>query len=172
LRFSAKRFKIGAPAVKSGGIVIAKLISATVFFGGTIALATAATPQCLKPNEIEAEQAIRFQAELMVVSDTCGAQTYTHFTRRNHEALKEYQQQVIERFRRTGGPHPEARFDSYLTRLANEVSLRNGAQPVDQVCHAAASFLATADKLEHESFRRYVAARAAEKSAEYRRCSN
>lgn len=152
--------------------MIAKLISATVFLGGTIALATAATPQCLKPSEIEAEQAVRFQAELMVVSDTCGAQTYTHFTRRNHEALKEYQQQVIERFRRNGGAHPEARFDSYLTRLANEVSLRNGAQPVDQVCHNAASFLATADKLERESFRRYVAARAQENSAEFRRCSN
>jgi hypothetical protein len=172
LRFCTKRFIIGTSSARSGGIVIAKLISAAVFLGGTIALATAATPQCLKPNEIEAEQAVRFQAELMVVSDTCGAQTYTHFTRRNHEALKEYQQQVIERFRRNGGAHPEARFDSYLTRLANEVSLRNGAQPVDQVCHNAASFLATADKLERESFRRYVAARAQENSTEFRRCSN
>jgi len=132
----------------------------------------ATAPQCLKPNEIEAEQAIRFQAELMVVSDTCGAQTYTHFARRNHEALKDYQQQVIERFRRNGGGHPEARFDSYLTRLANEVSLRNGAQPVAQVCRDAAGFLATADKLERDSFRRYVAARAQENSAEFRRCSN
>ena len=59
-----------------------------------------------------------------------------------------------------------------LMPSANEVSLRNGAQPVDQVCHNAASFLATADKLEYESFRRYVAARAAENSAEFRRCSN
>ena len=155
-----------------GEVVIAKLLSATVFLGGSIALATAAAPQCLKPNEIEAEQAIRFQAELMVVSDTCGAQTYTHFARRNHEALKDYQQQVIERFRRNGGGHPEARFESYLTRLANEVSLRNGAQPVAQVCRDAAGFLATADKLERDSFRRYVAARAQENSAEFRRCSN
>ena len=145
--------------------------TAAVLLLGSAALATAAAPpQCLKPDEIEAEQAIRFQAELMVVSDTCGAQTYTHFTRRNRDVLVEYQHQVIERFRRNGTGGAEARFDSYLTRLANEVSLRAGAQPVAAMCRDAASFLATADTLGNDAFRHYVAERAAEHRSDYRTC--
>jgi hypothetical protein len=150
-----------------------KFASAAMFLLGSVALAAAAAPQCLAPNEIEAEQAIRFQAELMVVSDTCGAQTYTQFARRNRTTLVDYQQQVIDRFRRSGTPHAEAKFDSYLTRLANEVSLRTGAQPVAAMCRDAASFLATAESLVGgDEFRHYIAQQAATHRADYRRCSN
>jgi len=145
------------------------LCSAAVLLG-SVALAAAATPQCFKADDMEAEQAIRFQAELMVVSDTCGAQTYTQFARRNRDILVEYQHQVIERFRRDGGAHAEARFDSYLTRLANEVSLRTGAQPVAAVCHDAASLLATADALGRDDFRRYIAEQVADGKTGLRRC--
>ena len=89
-----------------------KLATAMALLIGSAAWAAAATPQCLRANDAEAEQAIRFQTELMVVSDTCGAQTYTAFARRNRAALLDYQHQVIERFRRTGASHAEARFDS------------------------------------------------------------
>lgn len=140
-----------------------KLATALALLLGSTAWAVAATPQCLRADA-EAEQAIRFQAELMVVSDTCGAQTYITFARRNREALRDYQHQVIERFRRTGGGHAEARFDSYLTRLANEVSLRIGAQPVAAVCHDAQSLLAMADTLAGDQFRRYVAEQAAQRN--------
>jgi hypothetical protein len=137
-----------------------KVATAAVLLFGSLGWAAAATPQCLHPGEVEADQAIRFQTELMVVSDTCGAQTYTAFARRNREALVDYQHQVIERFRRTGDSHAEARFDSYLTRLANEVSLRVGAQPVAAMCRDASTFLATADTLAGDQFRRYVAEQA------------
>jgi hypothetical protein len=142
---------------------------AGVLLLGSAAWAVAATPQCLRSDEVEADQAIRFQTELMVVSDTCGAQTYTRFARRNRQALVEYQQQVIDRFRRTGMPHAEAHFDSYLTRLANEVSLRVGAQPVAAMCRDAQRFLATADTLVGDEFRHYVAQQAATRS-NYRLC--
>ena len=154
-------------------MVMFKLASAAVLLLGSVTLAAAAAPQCLAPKEIEAEQAIRFQAELMVVSDTCGAQTYTQFARRNRTTLVDYQQQVIDRFRRDGTTHAEAKFDSYLTRLANEVSLRTGAQPVAAMCRDAASFLATAESLVGgDEFRRYIAQQAATHRADYRRCSN
>ena len=52
-----------------------KVLCSAAVLMGSVALATAATPQCFKASDMEAEQAIRFQAELMVVSDTCGAQT-------------------------------------------------------------------------------------------------
>jgi hypothetical protein len=134
-----------------------RFATAAVVLLGSVAWAAAATPQCLRARDLEAEQAMRFQTEIMVVSDTCGAQTYTRFARRNREALVEYQKQVIDHFRRIGSPHAEARFDSYLTQLANEVSLRVGAQPVAQMCEQAQPLLATADALAGDGFRRYVA---------------
>lgn len=148
--------------------VMIKVATAAALLLGSVAWATAATPQCLRSNEAEAEQAIRFQTELMVVSDTCGAQTYTAFARRNRAALVDYQQQVIERFRRSGSGHAEARFDSYLTQLANEVSLRVGAQPVAAMCRDAQPFLATAETLAGDQFRHYVAEQAAMRSKEQR----
>lgn len=142
-----------------------KVITAAALLLGSAAWAVAATPQCLRGAEVEADQAIRFQTELMVVSDTCGSQSYTAFARRNREALVDYQQLIIERFRRSGASHAEARFDSYLTQLANEVSLRVGAQPVVTMCQNAEGFLATADSLAGDQFRRYVAEKAAIQNA-------
>ncbi len=148
-----------------------KYFTGVVLLLGSAAAAAGATPQCLRPSEIEAEQAIRYQAELMVVSDTCGQQTYIRFASRNREALVDYQHTMIERFRRSGVGHAEARFDTYLTRLANEASLRAGARPVASVCRDAAEFLATADTLNKDGFRRYIADRAAEQRVADRRCT-
>jgi uncharacterized protein len=147
--------------VASGEVGMIRFASAMVLLIGSAAWAVAATPHCQR-NDAEAEQAIRFQTQLMVVSDTCGAQTYTAFAQRNREALLYYQHKVIERFRRSGGSHAEARFDAYLTRLANEESLRLGAQPVSTVCRDAQNLLAVADTLSGESFRHYVAEQAAQ----------
>ena len=146
--------------------------AAAVVLLASTALAQAATKECLAPNDIEAETAVRFQAELMVMSDTCGTHTYTDFARRNRDALVDYQKQVIERFRREHQSHAEAVFDSYLTRLANEVSLRSGTQPVATVCQDAAQLLATAETLNDASFRRYIADSAAIHRADYRSCGN
>lgn len=146
-------------------IAVAAMVLAAVADGAT------AAKQCLDAQEIEAEQAIRFQAELMVVSDTCGQPTYVQFTQRNRESIIHYQHEMIEHFRRSGQSRAEARFDTYLTRLANEVSLRTGAQPVSAVCANAASMLATASKLNNSEFRHYIAERAAaEQKSEYKHC--
>jgi hypothetical protein len=142
-----------------------RFATAAVVLLGSAAWAAAATPQCLRANEVEADQAIRFQTELMVVSDTCGAQTYTRFARRNREALVQYQQQLVERFRRSGSAHAQERLDSYLTQLANEASLRLGAEPVAEMCRNAQSLLATGDSLQGDEFRRYVERAAAHSSA-------
>jgi hypothetical protein len=146
-----------------------KFVTAAALLLGSAVWAVAATPQCLRPGEVEADQAMRFQTELMVVSDTCGAQTYTRFARRNRDILVEYQQQVIESFRRAAPAHAEARFDAYLTRLANEASLRVGGEPVAQMCRDAEPLLATADTLSGEKLKQYIAERAAVRS-NYRRC--
>lgn len=148
-----------------------RFATAAVVLLGSAAWAVAATAPCLRPNEVEADQAIRFQTELMVISDTCGAQTYTRFARRNRDVLVQYQQQLIEGFRRGGSAHAEERFDSYLTQLANETSLRMGAQPVAQMCQNEQPLLTSADTMSSDDFRRYAAQRAATHPGE-RICRN
>lgn len=133
--------------------------------------ATAATRECLPPAEAEAEQAIRFQTELMVVSETCHEQTYPQFLHRNRRALAEYQRRMIERYRRAGEPRPKATLDTYMTRLANETALRVSNEPVETLCHEQADFLATAKTLDGKKFRRYIARQAVARDAEHRRCA-
>ena len=147
-----------------------KPIAASLLLLGSTALGLAAPEQCLRAADMEAEQAIRFQTELMVMSDTCGQQTYVHFVTRNHDAIAAYQHQMIDRFRRDGAPRADARFDTYVTRLANQISMRAGAQPVAALCHEAAGFLANADTLDPEQFRHLAADRAATSRREERRC--
>jgi hypothetical protein len=137
-----------------------------------VAGATAATHDCLRPAEAEAEQAIRFQTELMVVSEACHEQTYPQFLHRNRKALAEYQKRMIERYRRTGAARPKASLDTYMTRLANETALRVSDEPVEALCHEQADFLATANALDAKKFRRYIAQQAMERDAEHRRCAD
>ncbi|HEX7967081.1 MAG TPA: hypothetical protein VF502_02590 [Stellaceae bacterium] len=147
-----------------------KLMTAASVLLVSVAAAAAATQQCLRPAEAEAEQAIRFQTELMVVSDTCRDETYLRFSRRNRKALADYQKRMIEHYRRSGAAHPKARLDSYMTQLANEASLRAGETRPEILCRDKAELLATAESLEGKTFRRYVAEQAAQSGAADRRC--
>ena len=147
-----------------------KLMIAASMLLVSVAAAAAATQQCLRPAEIEAEQAIRFQTELMVVSDACRDETYFRFSQRNHKALADYQKRMIEHYRRGGAAHPKARLDSYMTQLANEASLRAGDTRPEILCRDKADFLATAESLEGKKFRRYIAEQAAQRDDADRRC--
>jgi hypothetical protein len=117
-----------------------KINSTALVLSCIVASAAAAAEDCLRPAEAEADQAIRFQTELMVVSETCREQTYPRFLRRNRKALVDYQQRMIERYRRTGAPRPRASLDSYMTQLANQISLQVSAEPVEALCRDQADF--------------------------------
>lgn len=149
-----------------------KIMSTILVLFCIAAGAAAATEECVRPAEAEAEQAIRFQTELMVVSETCHEQIYPRFVHRNRKALVDYQKRMIERYRRTGAARPKASLDTYMTHLANEVALRVGGEPVEALCQEKADFLATADTLDAKKFRRYIAEQAAEHDAEHPRCED
>jgi hypothetical protein len=133
--------------------------------------AAAAAQECLRPADAEAEQAIRYQTELMVVSETCHEQTYPRFLHRNRKILVEYQRRLIERYRRAGARRPQASLDTYMTQLANQAALRVGAEPVGALCEQKADFLSAADALDAKKFRRYIAAKALEGDSD-RRCGD
>ena len=132
--------------------------------------AEAASQRCFRQSEAVADQAIRYQTEVMVISDTCRNEIYRNFSNRNREALVSYQHELMTYFRRSEGGHAESRLDSFMTRLANEVALRTGAQNVASVCNGGAEFLATADRLAGEEFRHYIEKQLVAKKTDYHFC--
>jgi hypothetical protein len=136
---------------------------------GSVAVANAAT-QCYQAEEIEADQAVRFQAKLMVLSDSCNSTSYNQFTAHNGDLLSSYQKELIGYYRRTSAAHAEAAFDQFITRLANQDALSVGEQPLSSVCGDSASFLAQGGSFGKEDFRKYVAEQAVEQRKTYPSC--
>jgi hypothetical protein len=133
-----------------------KFVTAVALLSLVVGSAEAATPRCYVPAEIEAEQAILFQTELMVVAEECRDPAYTSFLLRNKETIIDYQHRMLEHFRRTGSGRAETALDSYLTRLANQSALRNGQVPRDTVCAQGANLIATANALGGKSLRQFA----------------
>ena len=138
-----------------------------VIFAGSVSVAQAAT--CYKADEIEADQAVRFQTQLMVLSDSCGSQSYTEFTTRNGSTLAAYQNTLIDYFKRSGG-HADSAFDRFITALANKTALDAGRQPIASLCTQSADFLTKAGAFNKADFQHYVAEQAAAQRANYQSC--
>lgn len=137
----------------------------------SVGAAHAAAPaRCFSPSEIEAEQAILFQTELMVLSETCRDNIYVSFLHRNVEQIKAYQKRMIDHFRRTGEPRAESAFDAYVTRLANQSALRNGKIPVSTLCREAKYLLVAGEGFDTTGLRQYASAKASSNLGYYRVC--
>jgi hypothetical protein len=139
-------------------------------FSLAVSAQAAAPPRCYLGEEIEADQAIHFQTELMVLSDTCRASSYLDFLAKNRPSIISYQHAMMEYFRRAGERSGQAALDRYMTRLANETSLQYGDQAHDRLCADSAAFLATGSRIDGAELHRLIAARAADQRASYRRC--
>jgi hypothetical protein len=143
---------------------------ALVVFAPLAALPAAAPTPCYLPDEIEADQAMQFQTELMVLSDTCGGEFYRDFTVRNREQILSYQHQLLDHFRRTGAKSPQASLDSFMTRVANEHALKDGSQLRADVCTRSATLITESLTIDRVKFRQRAATLAVENEAEYKRC--
>lgn len=147
------------------------LALATALFFAVASVASAGT-QCYRANEIEADQAMRYQAKLMVLSDSCSSDSYSQFVRHNAEVISSYQHQLIEHFRRVNQRRPEDEFDRFLTRLANQYALGAGEEKLDSLCMHAADFLTQAPNFGKDEFRHFVARQAAEERQSYPSCED
>ena len=137
------------------------------------AQAAAVRPGCYSTADIEAEQAVHFQAQLMVVSDICRDTTYGEFTQRNRDAIMGYQQQMIDHFRRAGERRADITFENYMTRLANQASLASGVHNVAETCQTTSGMIALANSIGSSAdFRRYIATQAAANRAAYLSCAD
>jgi hypothetical protein len=127
-----------------------------------ISLQTAsAANQCYTTADREAEQAIIFQTNLMVVSSACRDETYAQFRYRNKDAIIAYQHEMIAHFRRAGYRDAQGQFDRWNTSLANQIALKQGEMPTAQVCQQAAQMLKMASTLDARGLHDYAVAHVA-----------
>ena len=141
-----------------------------VIFAGSVSAAQAAS--CYRAEEIEADQAVRFQTQLMVVSDSCGSQSYTEFTHRNASTLAAYQQKMIGYFRRVSGRGADSAFDRFITALANQMALSAGKETVQALCTRSADLLTKGQTFDRNDFMHYVTAQAEAAKNTYPTCKN
>lgn len=151
-------------------MVILRGMAALAALAASTVLAFAGTA-CYTASDIAAEQAMKYQTELMVYSDTCSqGNAFTNFLLHNKTAIAEYQHQMVERYRSAGIRGAETTFDNYLTYLANQVSLLIDGLPTDSFCSGKERYFAEAETLNSEGLRHLVEARAIEHEKEYVRC--
>ncbi|HWE73715.1 MAG TPA: hypothetical protein VG328_11195 [Stellaceae bacterium] len=141
-----------------------------VILAGTVSVAQAAS--CYRSEEIEADQAVRFQTELMVVSDSCRSQSYAEFRNRNASTLAAYQQKMIGYFRRVSGRGADSAFDRFITSLANQMALSAGKETVSVLCTRSADLLTKGQTFGKDDFVHYVVQQAAAAKNTYPTCKN
>ena len=124
----------------------------------------AARVDCYTPNAIEAEQAIRFLTDVMVVSSTCQDTVYAEFRLRNRDPILAYQKAMIAHF------HGAPGFDRWNTSIANQASSKRAGQPSQLVCQQSADLLKQAGALDPPKFRAFAAEQAAVAGPQYPKC--
>jgi|SRR6516165_4443292 len=139
-----------------------KVVLAAAMLLASVASAPAADRDCYSPGDIEAEQALLFQTNLMVISSACRDTVYGEFRARNKDAIVRYQNAMIDHFRRTGARNPKSAFDAWQTSLANEAARKQAIVPTGQFCQQSAEMLKLASTLDTKTFHDYAIAHAAD----------
>ena len=146
------------------------MTAAAACLAASLQVAVAADGGCYSATDQEAEQAIVFQTNLMVVSSACRDTVYGVFRARNKDAIIRYQKIMINHFRREGYRDAQGQFDSWNTSLANQIALKQGATPTSVVCQQAANMLKMAGTLDTKGLHDYALAQAASPTAAHPRC--
>jgi hypothetical protein len=101
---------------------------AVILLGGSPALANS----CYSAQEAEAEQGIRIHSELMVIGLNCMHMTppgeknfymrYREFTAAHEDLFADYENRLINYYRKSGAGNPEGRLNDLRTDFANKIS--------------------------------------------------
>lgn len=136
------------------------VLAAAIVAAASFTTASAADRNCFSAADIEAEQAILFQTDLMVISSACRDTVYGEFRARNKDAILHYQNTMIDHFRRTGARNPKSAYDAWQTSVANEAARKQAVVPTGQFCQQSTDMLKLASTLDGKKFREYVVAHA------------
>src|SRR5258708_37352447 len=121
-------------------VLIATLVAASMAQPGWAADKPRAKNSCVSPGAIEAEQAIRYVTDLMIVSSVCQDTIYAEFRLRNKDTILAYQKALIARF------HGAAGFDRWNTALANQAAQKQSGNL--QICEQSKPLLKQASALD------------------------
>ena len=113
----------------------------------------AAKSSCAPAGAREAEQAIRYMTDLMVISSACQDTVYAEFRLRNRDVIVNYQKAMIQHL------HGNANFDKWNTALANQIASREGGN--QQLCNQSAALLQQAKALNPQTFKAHAVSLAA-----------
>ncbi len=104
-----------------------RTVSAAIAVVATLAITgEAMAAACLKPSESAAVSARLFQTELMVAALTCQRRgDYNTFIRQFGSELASHGKQLKATFNRMYGANGTTQLNRFVTRLANEASLRS-----------------------------------------------
>jgi hypothetical protein len=147
------------------------VLAAALFTAASSQGVSAADRQCYSAADVEAEQAILFQTNLMVISSACKDTVYGEFRARNQAAIIQYQKAMIDHFRRTGSRNAQSEFDRWNTSLANEISLKQGTLPMSQVCEQASETMKLGRTLDAKGLHDYAVAKATSSTDSHPRCA-
>jgi surface antigen len=123
---------------------------------------------CFLPAEIEADQALRLRADLMVIGVHCKDPSYTRFIERNQDTLSAYEQILGERFERSG-PDAAANLQAYLAQLERQSKARAEQSP--SFCADALELVETGNTMRPDTLRTYASARAEAARQTYAVCT-
>jgi hypothetical protein len=140
-----------------GSLSLGEIMKKIVLIAALVAAAAAppgwAASSCPSSGAAEAEAAIRYVTDLMVISSVCQDTVYAEFRLRNQTQIMAYQKALMAQF------HGAAGFDRWNTALANQAAQKqNGNQ---QLCQQSVALLQQAKALDANGFRAYAAAQAA-----------
>src|SRR6516165_3290601 len=147
------------------------VLVAALFVAASVQGVSAADKQCYSAVDVEAEQAILFQTNVMVISSACKDTIYGEFRARNKDAIIRYQKAMIDHFRRAGSRNAQSDFDRWNTSLANEISLKQGTLSMAQVCQQASEMMKLASTIDPKGLHDYAVAKATSAAASHSQCT-
>jgi hypothetical protein len=108
---------------------------------------------CMSPSALEADAAIRYVTDLMIVSSVCQDTVYAEFRLRNKDAITGYQRALIAHY------HGAAGFDRWNTALANQAAQKQSGNQL--ICQQSVALQQQARALDPKGFHAFAAAQAA-----------
>ncbi len=134
--------------------------------------AVASAEPCYTGDEVEADQALRYQAWLRVVGLSCsGYAQYQSFADKNQSLLQDYQNRLIHFYKAHYKGDAEARLHARESEASNEESLVATRGGTLALCKAHADELQRAAQGSSEDIKHEIAAFTISQPAAKRKCS-
>lgn len=130
--------------------------------------ASARSPSCYRADEAQAEQGVRIESELMVIGLNCqamhsisGSQNlyveYRQWVAKHNGVFSEYENRLINYYRRQGSKNPEASLHTLRTILANKVATDAAHMRPDLFCAKYAPRISKVSSMDDATIRRWSA---------------